>query len=363
MRPAPKPGILDIRPYVAGRSDAPGVNRVFKLSSNEGALGPAPAAMAAFRAGEGELGLYPEGSARALREALAKAHGLDAARVVCGNGSDELLTLLANCYAGPGDEVLFSAHGFLVYRIATLANGAIPIAVPEPDLKTDIEAMLARVSQRTRLVYIANPNNPTGSVLAGAELKRLHAGLPKAALLVIDAAYAEYVTREDYEPGAALVEAHENVVMTRTFSKIHALAGLRVGWAYCPAHVADVLNRVRGPFNVNIAAQRAALASLSDTAHIAAAMRHNEIWRAYLTQNIRRLGLACADSAGNFVLIAFPKDAGRTAGDADKFLTARGIVLRPTGAYGLPNALRITVGTEEANRLAIDVLAEFMARR
>ena len=262
MMLTPKRGVLDITGYEGGRAEAPGTGRVFKLSSNESALGPSPKAMVAIRDAAVEAGVYPDASARLLRDTLAKLHGLDAERIVCGNGSDELLALIANCYLRPNDEVLMSLHGFLVYKIATLANSATPVEVSEPALKMDVDAVLARVTGRTRLVYIANPNNPTGSYLSAAELRRLHAGLPASVLLVIDAAYAEYVRRDDYESGMALASTADNVVMTRTFSKIFGLAGLRVGWAYCPLHVADTLNRVRGPFNVNVAAQRAAVAAL-----------------------------------------------------------------------------------------------------
>jgi len=359
----PKRGVLDIASYKGGRASAPGAARVFKLSSNESALGPSPKTLAAAREAAGEASLYPEGSARVLREALAKHYGLDAERIVCGNGSDEILTLLANCYVRPLDEVLMSRHGFLVYKIATLANSATPVEVPEPNLKMNVDDVLARVSGRTRLVYVANPNNPTGSYLSAGELRRLHAGLPASVLLVIDAAYAEYVRRNDYESGLELASKADNVVMTRTFSKIYGLAGLRVGWAYGPAHVADTLDRVRGPFNVNIAGQRAAVAALADTQHTDKSVRHNEEWLPWLTRNIRELGLRADDSAANFVLIHFPDTPGKSAADADRFLMARGIILRGMEAYGLPSCLRLTVGTEEGNRAALDALRDFVAAK
>jgi histidinol-phosphate aminotransferase len=364
MTLAPRPGVMDIEPYVGGRAHAhPHTpERLFKLSSNESPLGPSPKAIAAYREAAAEMGVYPDGGIGRLREAIADHYGLAVERIVCGNGSDEILTLLANAYLRPGDEALFSAHGFLVYRIATLANSATPVEVPEPNLVLDGDAMLARVSPRTRLVYVANPNNPTGSYLSVAEMKRLHAGLPSSALLVIDAAYAEYVNRNDYAAGIELVSTSDNVVMTRTFSKIYALAGLRVGWAYCPAHVADTLNRVRGPFNVNIAAQRAAVAALSDREHTDAAARHNAQWLPWLTEQVRAVGLAASDSAGNFLLIQFPKTKGKRAEDADDFLKSRGLILRRMEAYGLPHCLRMTVGAEEPNRLVVAALKEFMAR-
>lgn len=359
--PAPKPGILDIAPYVGGRSSAPGVSKVYKLSSNEGALGASPKAVEAFQAASAKLAAYPEGSAALLRDEIARTYGLDAARIVCGNGSDELLTLLANAYLQPGDEVLFSRHAFLVYKIATLSNSAVPVVVDETDLKVDVAAMLAAVTPRTKLVYVANPNNPTGSYLTAEELRRLHAGLPSNCLLVIDAAYGEYVRRNDYTAGIDLVAEFDNVVMTRTFSKIYGLAGLRVGWAFCPAAVADVLHRIRGPFNVSIPAQLAAVAALQDRQHLESSISHNETWRARLTQDIRALGLRVDESVGNFVLVHFPETQGRTAQDADQFLMARGVIVRLVTNYALPNALRITIGPEEANEQALAALKAFLA--
>ena len=361
MKPVPKPGILDIAPYVGGRAEAAGAAAPIKLSSNESALGPSPRAIAAFQAASGKLEFYPEGSARILRDAVGEAFGLEPARIVCGNGSDELLTLLAHGYLRPGDEVLFSEHAFLVYRIATLANSAIPVVAPEKDLRVDVDAMLAAVTPKTRLVYLANPNNPTGSYLPHDEVRRLHAGLRPDILLVIDAAYAEFVRRNDYEAGIELVANNDNVVMTRTFSKVHGLAGLRVGWAYCPAPVVDVLTRIRGPFNVSTPAQLAAAAALKDRAHAETTVAHNETWRDWLTQNIRALGLRVDDSVGNFVLIHFADAKESTAADA--FLNRRGLILRGVAAYGLPQCLRLTVGTDDANRKVVAALTEFKKSR
>jgi histidinol-phosphate aminotransferase len=248
--PVPGPGILDISPYVGGESQADGVARPIRLASNESALGPSPKAVAAYKALAGEIHRYPDGGAHGLREALGRHHGLDPARIVCGAGSDELIALLLRGYAGPGAEVLYSRHGFLMYPIGAMAVGATPIAVPERALTADVDGFLARITERTRIVFIANPNNPTGTYLSADEMARLHAGLPPNVVLAIDAAYAEFVNRNDYEPGIALVNRAANVVMLRTFSKIYALAGLRLGWAYCPPAIADVLNRIRGPFNV-----------------------------------------------------------------------------------------------------------------
>ncbi len=275
--PIPRQGILDIAPYVPGTSALPGARQAIKLSSNETPFGPSPRAVEAYLAAAATLSRYPDGSARPLREALAKLYGLDPARIVCGAGSDELLNLLAQAYLGPGDEAIYTEHGFLVYRIAILARGAVPVVAPEKDLTADVDAILARVTPRTRIVFIANPNNPTGTYLSFDEVKRLRAGLPDDVLLVLDAAYAEYVRRNDYEAGIELVATTHNTVMTRTFSKIYGLASLRLGWAYCPAPVADALNRIRGPFNVSGPAIAAGIAALEDQAHV---QRHGRAQRA-----------------------------------------------------------------------------------
>ncbi len=362
MTLTPKPGVLDIEPYVGGRAAVAGVAEPIKLSSNESALGPSPLALQAYQEVAKDASIYPEGSAKILREAIGETYGLDASRIVCGNGSDELLTLLANAYLRPGDEVLFSAHAFLVYRIVALAHSATPIAAPEKNLRVDVDAMLAHVGPKTRLVYLANPNNPTGSYLAHDEVRRLHAGLSSDTLLVIDAAYAEFVRRNDYEPGIEMVANFPNVVMTRTFSKVYGLAGLRVGWAYCPAPVADALNRIRGPFNVSIPAQRAAAAALKDCDHVQRSVEHNERWRAWLSDTIRKTGLRVDDSVGNFILIHFPQTKGKTVKDADRFLSSRGLILRGVDNYGLPDCLRLTIGNEDANRKVAAALAEFMGQ-
>jgi histidinol-phosphate aminotransferase len=356
----PVPGILDIAPYVGGRSTVEGVARVYKLASNESPLGPSPAAVEAFKAASGSLHLYPDSSAEALRVAIGEAFGLNPARIVCGNGSDELLHLLPQIYCNPGDEVLYSAHGFLVYRIATLAASAVPVVAPERNLTTDIDALLARAGAKTKIVYVTQPANPTGSYNTAAELRRLRQGLPKECLLVLDAAYAEYVNRNDYESGIELVATTENTVMTRTFSKVHGLAALRIGWAYAPADVIDAINRVRGPFNVSAAAQAAAVAAIRDRAHVERSKAHNETWRTWLAERIAALGLKVWPSVTNFLLIEFDPAGAKTAAEADKFLTKRGILLRAVTAYGLPNCLRITVGTEDANKAAIAALEEFM---
>jgi histidinol-phosphate aminotransferase len=362
VRPSPRPGILDIAPYVPGRSKAaPGV-KLHKLSSNETPLGPSPAAIAAYRSVADKLELYPDGAATELREAIAAAHGLAAERIVCGNGSDDILHLIANGYIGPGDEGLYSEYGFLVYPIAIRAMGGTPVVAPEKNYTADVDALLQRITPKTRVVFLANPNNPTGTYVPFREVRRLHEGLRPDILLVLDAAYAEYVRRNDYESGIELAGSADNVVMTRTFSKIYGLAGLRIGWAYGPAPVIDVLNRIRGPFNVSSSAIAAGVAALGDRGHREQAVAHNETWLPRLIAEIAKLGLAVTPSVGNFILIHFPDAAGRRAADADDFLIARGIVLRRVGAYGLPNALRMTVGSAEANEATVAALAAFMAK-
>jgi histidinol-phosphate aminotransferase len=360
VSPEPKPGILEIEPYVAGRVPSLEEQPAFKLSSNESALGASPRAIAAYEAVRNDLASYPDGGAVRLRAAIAELHGLNAERIVCGSGSEELLSLIARAYVRPGDEVLFTEHAFIVYRIAALSSSAVPVAVPEVNLRADIDAIQAKVTPHTRLVYIANPNNPTGSCLSTQDVKRLHAGLPDNVLLVIDAAYAEYVQRNDYDPGIELASRFDNVVMTRTFSKLYGLAGLRVGWAYCPPSVADTLNRVRGPFNVTAAAQAAATAALSDTDHVARSVVHNAEWKSWLVQKIRAVGLEADEGEGNFLLVRFPGEVPHDAKSADAFLIGRGFILRQVANYGLPHCLRLTIGTEEANRGLAGALADFM---
>ncbi|MBV9235313.1 MAG: histidinol-phosphate transaminase [Xanthobacteraceae bacterium] len=362
-RPQPRAGVLKIDAYVPGKSDAPGAERVFKLSSNETPLGPSPNAIAAYRSVADNLQDYPDGASTALREAIGRVFGLDPARLVCGAGSDELINLVADAYLCDGDEAIHTTHAFLMYPIAILGSGATPVVAPERNYTADMDAILERVTPRTKLVFLANPNNPTGTYVPFDEVKRLHRGLPPSVLLVLDAAYAEYVRRNDYEAGIELVATSDNVVMLRTFSKIHGLAAARLGWLYGPQHVVDALNRIRGPFNVNTPAMMAGIAAVQDAAHVERSRVHNDHWLPWLTQEISKLGLTVTPSVGNFLLIHFPETKGRTAADADAFLTKRGLVLRRVAAYKLPNALRMTVGGEEANRLVVAALSEFLGTR
>jgi histidinol-phosphate aminotransferase len=330
-RPVPNPGILDIAPYTPGKSPVaePG-RKVFKLSANETPFGPSAKAMEAYKHAAAHLEDYPEGTSRVLREAIGRAFGLDPDRIICGAGSDEILNLLAHTYLSHGDEAISTAHGFLVYPIATMANGAINVVAPETHFTADVDAILKLVTPRTKLIWLANPNNPTGTYLPFDEVKRLRAGLPPHVLLVLDA-------------------------------KIHGLAALRIGWMFGPAHIVDAVNRIRGPFNVSTPAMLAAVAAIEDTAHQQMSKAHTEKWRNWLTEEVTKLGLKVTPSVANFVLIHFPIEKGKTSADADAFLTKRGLVLRALNNYGLPHSLRMTIGTEEANRLVVDGLRDFVA--
>lgn len=358
--PTPRPGILSIKPYVGGKSALPGQGKPIKLSSNEGALGPSPRAIAAVQKSAEGMHRYPDGGASDLRAAIAKRFGLSAERIVCGAGSDELIALLCRAYAGPGDEVLYSQYGFVMYPIATHGVGAMPVAAPERDYRTDVDALLAKANARTKICFVANPNNPTGTYIAASELKRLREGLPPGALLVVDAAYAEYVSRNDYSNGTDLVETRDDVVMLRTFSKIFALGGMRLGWGYCPPAVADVLHRLRGPFNVAAAAQAAGIAALEDLAFADQSRAHNDMWLPWFSEELKKLGLEVTPSVGNFVLVGFPVAGPHTAAAANAFLNTRGIIPRLVANYGLPNHIRITIGTEAELRAVTAALADFL---
>ena len=362
LRPRPHAGVLAIDTYVPGKSQAPGFSgKIHKLSSNETPLGASPHAKAAFQAAIDKLEAYPDGNATPLREVLGRRHGLDPARIVCGAGSDELLFMLANIYCEPGDEGIYTEHGFLLYRVAILAASAVPVVVPERAFAVDVDAILAAVTARTRIVYVANPNNPTGTYLSRSEVTRLADTLPPNLLLVLDAAYAEYATTADYNAGFDMVHDRENVVVTRTFSKVYGLASLRLGWCYAPAAMCEAMNRVRSPFNVNDPAMRAGIAAVEDQPHIEAAIAHNTHWRELLTREIRAFGFVVTPSAANYVLIHLRDEYEAVAANA--FLMARGLILRMVGAYGLPQCLRLSIGGEVANRLVIEAFADFAKER
>ena len=362
-RPVPRAAVMAIEAYQPGKSAAPAGVKLHKLSSNETPLGPSPRAIEAFKRAAEKLETYPDGAATRLREAIGAKYGLDANRIICGNGSDDLLALIANAYLDPGDEAIYSQYGFAVYPIAIRGAGATPVVAQEKDHRADVDAMLAAVTEKTKIVFLANPNNPTGTYLPFDEVKRLHAGLPPHVLFVLDAAYAEYVRRNDYASGLELVATSDNVVMTRTFSKIHGLAALRVGWAYAPAHVIDAMNRIRGAFNVNAAAIEAGIAALADDAHVAKSLDHNDRWLERLTRDIGALGLKVTPSVGNFILIHFPTSGAKTAAAADAHLKSKAIIVRRVAGYGLPNALRMTIGTEAENEAVIAALRDFMGAK
>ena len=355
--PVPKPWIMAIAPYTPGRSTTDDGRKVVKLSSNENPLGTSPAARAAFEAEAHELERYPDAGATVLREALAAAYGLDPARIIYGTGSGEILHLVAGAFAGPGDEVIHVRYGFAVYEIATRRVGAEPVVVPDRDYATDVDAILAAVTERTRIVYVANPNNPTGTFTPRAEIARLHAALPAHVLLVLDQAYAEYLSPEDDDGGLALAEAEPNVLVTRTFSKIHGLAAERIGWGYAAQPIIDAMHRIRAPFNVTIAGQHAAVAALGDTNFVDATRTHNAHWRSWFVEEVMHMGnarLRCVPSEANFVLVLF--EGQLTAEAAYHGLMDAGYIVRWLPGQGLPNALRITIGTEEETRGVVAAL-------
>lgn len=360
IAPQPIKGILDLPAYKGGRSaDAiisESVETIYKLSANENALGASAAAQNAL-ATLPDLAFYPDGTSAALRAALAAQHNIEATRIVCGTGSGDLLLLLAHGFLEAGDDFIFSAHGFLLYELAGRSAGATPISVPERDLTIDVDALSAAVTDKTKMVFIANPNNPTGTILSKEELVRLHSNLRPDIVLVIDEAYREYVDEDIEQCDFAWAGQYENIVITRTFSKAYGLAALRLGWCYAPPKIADVLNHLRGPFNVSVPALLAGLAAVQDVAHIEASRNHNRQWREWLCQQLGALDMHVRPSYANFILLEFA-DA-KTAAAADDFLAARGIIARGLVAYGLPHALRLTIGTEAANRAAIDALAAF----
>ena len=358
--PQPRPGILDIEPYQPGRSSVAGEGPVIKLSSNETPLGPSPAALEAYHQAANGLERYPDRGADKLRAAIADLYGLKPERIVCGAGSDELLGLLAHIYLGEGDEAIHTEHGFLIYKIIIQAAGARPVVASERDRRTDVAAILDQVSPRTKCVFLANPNNPTGTFLPFDEVQRLRQELPAKVLLVLDAAYAEYVRRNDYEAGIELVATHDNVVMTRTLSKIYGLAGLRIGWAYCPEAIADALNRVRSPVNVSGPSLAAGVAAIEDTEHTEKAVALNDDQLPWLQTQLEDLGLDVTPSVANFLLVHFPESPGKTAAEADAFLTSNRILLRRVDNYGFPHALRLTIGTPDQNRAVVAALGQFL---
>ena len=361
-RPVPKAGLLDIAAYVGGKSKIEGVAHPVKLSSNENVLGCSEAAKAAYRDAVDRLHLYPDGKANGLRAAVAAHYGLEPERLTFGDGSDEIFALLCQVYLEPGDNIVQGEHGFAAYAIAARAcQGEVRMA-KEPNQRIDADEVLKCVDERTRIVFIANPANPTGTWLTGEEIRALHAALPPSVVLVLDGAYAEFATDPRFEDGLDLARDAQNVIVTRTFSKIHGLAALRVGWGYGPSGIIDPIERIRPPFNTSIPGQDAAIAALADVDFQARSVALVEQWRSFLTQQLGGLGLEVTPSAANFVLANFPDVPGKTAREAEVFLASRGYLVRAVANYGLPDAIRITIGLEAHNRAIVDLLAEFMGR-
>ncbi|HYD18334.1 MAG TPA: histidinol-phosphate transaminase [Patescibacteria group bacterium] len=351
-QPLPKQGILDIKPYIGGEGRVAGVTDLLRLASNENALGCSPKAREAYLNCANDLFRYPDGSALELRTALGKTYNMNPDNIICGSGSEELISLLVRAYAGPGDEVLFPQYGFLMYPICAKAVGATPVTAPENDFRSDVGALLKAITPKTKMLLLANPNNPTGSYITREELKHLCEKVPSNILILLDSAYAEFVQAADYSDGRDMVDAHPNVVMLRTFSKIYGLAALRLGWGYCSPEVAGVVNRVRGAFNVNAPAQAAGVAALSDSDFLKRTIEMTTTGRAYLAENIGALGFRVLPSVGNFLLVEF----GDKAEDIRLSLKDKGIFIRQMGAYNLPRHLRVTVGTADDNQRLVAAL-------
>jgi histidinol-phosphate aminotransferase len=360
--PQPKPGILDITPYKPGKATAEGVADPVKLSANENILGCSEHARAAFGEAASQLNLYPDGRASLLRGVIAERYRIEPARIVMGTGTDEIFQIVAQTFLEPGDNIVQGEYGFGAYAIAARACQAEVRFAPEPGYRIDVDAVLACVDERTRIVFIANPANPTGTFIAADEVGRLAAELAPSVVLVLDGAYAEFCTDPRFTDGLDLARGAANIVVTHTFSKLHGLAALRVGWAYAPEPIADAMDRIRLPFNVSIPAQLAAVAALADEDFQRRSIAHVETWRPWLTQQLGGLGLAVIPSGANFVLAQFPDTPGKTAAEAEAFLAARGLLVRGVGGYGLPRHLRFTIGLEAHNRAMVEALAEFLGR-
>lgn len=359
--PTPRPAIASMARYAPKMSSAnPG--RIIRLSANESALGPSPRAVEAMRRAATDLHRYPPIDTGGLGVALAERYGIDGDRVVVGCGSDELIGTLCQCYLDPGDEAIYTQYGFVMYPHSIKVAGAVPVVAPDDGYTVSVDAILERVTDKTRIVFLANPNNPTGTCLPSVEVARLHAGLPERVLLVVDSAYAEFVERNDYSDGSELVDATENVIMLRTFSKIHGLAGLRLGWGYGPSEVVGAINCVKQPFGANLVALAAGVAAIQDTAFEETVRAHTKTWLDWTVEQFEALGIECLPTVANFFLARFPSEPGRDAASAIEFLTARGIFLREMAGYGLPDCIRLSIGTAEEMQVVVDNLAEFMGR-
>ena len=361
-----RPAIRALQPYQPGKPVEElerelGIRAALKLASNENPRGPGPAVHKALaRAGEA-LNRYPDGNGFELKRALAERLDVDPAMITLGNGSNDVLELLGRVFVGPGDRGVVDAHSFVVYPLAITSSGGEIVRVPSKHYGHDLEAMAAAVDARTRIMFVANPNNPTGTRVTEAEVRKFLASVPDDVVVVLDEAYFEYVEAPDHPDGIRLLADHPNLVVTRTFSKIYGLSALRLGWAYCPAAVTDVLHRVRGPFNVNALAQAAGVEAVRDQAFIEKAREHNDKWLPILTQSLRGMGLEVTPSVGNFLLIDF-RDSGKTAAEAEQYLSAKGLLLRAVAGYGLPTCLRMTIGLETENHAVIEALRQLLGK-
>lgn len=357
--PQPKPWIAAFDTYIGGKAK-PGAA---KLSSNESPLGPSPKAIAAMSTVLAQSHRYPEQGMSALRDRIAAEHKIEADRIVCGTGSDDLLYLLAQAYAGVGDEILYVRHGFMVYPLTAQRVGATAVAAPDRDFTAGVDALLAAVTPRTRVLFLANPNNPTGTMITDSELRRLHAGLREDIVLVIDAAYAEYVNDPHYDSGLALAHTAPNVIQLRTFSKIYGLAALRIGWGYGARTIVNTINSIRAPFNVASVAAAGALAALDDKAWIAQAKAHNDQWLAWLAHELAsfgNLGLSVVPSVCNFLLLRFPETGGLTAEACNRWLAEHGYMVRWLPGMGLGDCLRISIGLEAETRGVAAAIRQFV---
>ena len=360
-RPLPKPGIMDIHAYVPGKATAAGVAQPIKLSANENALGSSPLAQEAYETAERSLHVYPDPRCSIVRAAVAERYRLEPERLIFGCGSDEVFQLLNTTFLEPGDNIVQGQYGFAAFAIGAYAVQAQVRRAPEPDFRIDVDELLKCLDDRTRLVFLANPGNPTGTWIPFSEVRRLHDALPPSVVLVLDGAYGEFALDPKFDDGLDLARTAANVVVTHTFSKLHGLAALRIGWGYAPLEIAQAIDRIRLPFNTSIPAQRAAVAALGDEDFQKASLELVETWRPWLHQQVAGLGLdVVGPSAANFILVGFPKTPGKTAAEADAFLSARGLLLRQLGNYGLTDHLRITIGLEEHNRAVVDALAAFL---
>lgn len=357
-RPSPLPRMRTFAPYTQGKSQIPGRQRVIKLSSNESCFGPSPLAIEAYRGAADEIERYPDGSQKVLRQALARLHGIDADRIVCGNGSEEVIGLLIRCYLADKDELLLSENHFMMCSIYGKGQGADIVLAPEREDRVDVDALLERITDRTRVISVANPNNPTGTYLPAGEMERLIEKVPGNVLIILDGAYAEYVDRDDYEDGMRWVDRHANVVVTRSFSKIYGLAGLRIGWGYGPAEVIEMVNRLRTPFNANGPAMAAAAAALEDQEHVRRSRLHTTQWQRRIREQLTGMGLRVVPSVTNFYLLDFEGLEGMSAREAGAFLESHGIIPRPDNG---DRYLRITIGTDAENEAVLDILGRYLS--